>query len=222
PATSHRMAVLPHPRPNPSTWRSRTVSASMPSWPRDAPTRPRPAPHRSFPEPAIPPPSVRGTSSRPQRRHVQESISMSLSTFRPLGGLGLVVSTALALPSAESNPSLTHDPVVRLVDLSLNVMTAAGASTASDGEIEELQAGHHDPKRRGFTFQNAELAIAGAVDPYFTAQAYIVAGEEGFELEEAFAETSSLPQGLQVRAGYFYTEIGRTNPSHPHSSPWLT
>lgn len=147
---------------------------------------------------------------------------MSLSTFRPLGGLGLVVSTALALPSAESNPSLTHDPVVRLVDLSLNVMTAAGASTASDGEIEELQAGHHDPKRRGFTFQNAELAIAGAVDPYFTAQAYIVAGEEGFELEEAFAETSSLPQGLQVRAGYFYTEIGRTNPSHPHSSPWLT
>jgi len=107
------------------------------------------------------------------------------------------------------------------LDVSLDALFAAGGSTARDIE-GGTQLGAHDPNQRGFTVQNVELTLAGAVDPYFRAQSSIVyqlnsAGESIFELEEAFAETQSLPGGLQLRAGQFFTEFGRHNPTHPHA-----
>ena len=96
-------------------------------------------------------------------------------------------------------------------------MGAAGGSTANNSQIRELQGGEHDPRRRGFTFQQAELSFAGAIDPYFTAETYILASEEDVELEEAFFRTTSLPKSLELKGGYFLTEFGLNNPTHPHS-----
>jgi len=67
-----------------------------------------------------------------------------------------------------------------------------------------------------------ELTFSGAVDPYLRGDVSIVAmidaeGETVVELEEAFLTTTSLPWGFQVKAGQFFTEFGRLNPSHPHS-----
>src|SRR5262245_24018742 len=44
-------------------------------------------------------------------------------------------------------------------------LTSAGFSTARD--LDRLEVGDHDPRVRGFTIPNAELALDGAVDPYF-------------------------------------------------------
>jgi hypothetical protein len=41
-------------------------------------------------------------------------------------------------------------------------------------------------------------------------------GETVVELEEAFATSTSLPWGLQLKAGHYFTEFGRHNPQHPH------
>ncbi|MBK7403712.1 MAG: hypothetical protein IPJ41_03520 [Phycisphaerales bacterium] len=104
---------------------------------------------------------------------------------------------------------------------------AAGASTVPDDALQLLQGGDHDPRRRGFTLQAAELALTGAVDPYFTALANIaystdpITNDTNVELEEAYAQTSSLPWGLQVRAGQYLTEFGVMNPTHPHAWDWL-
>jgi len=105
------------------------------------------------------------------------------------------------------------------LNLSLDGLVAVGGSTEAD--VPALQLGSHDPSRRGFTLQNAELVLSGAVDPYFTAQANIVfvespEGETETEVEEFYATTSSLPHGLQVKGGLFWTEFGRLNPQHPH------
>jgi len=107
------------------------------------------------------------------------------------------------------------------MDISFDGLFAAGGSTANDIE-GGTQLGGHDPNQRGFTVQNVELTLSGAVDPYFRAQANIVlqldsGGETFIELEEAFAETTSLPWNLQAKAGQFFTEFGRLNPQHPHS-----
>ncbi len=122
-----------------------------------------------------------------------------------------LVATLAALGAAESPSTPTQaatEPIpalggarLRLIDVGVNVMSVAGASTASDDEIGALFGGHHDPARRGFTLQQAELTMSGAVDPYFAATVHILAGEEGFELEDASAATTALPAGLQVRAG---------------------
>ncbi|MEJ5376661.1 MAG: hypothetical protein WHX93_08785 [bacterium] len=110
---------------------------------------------------------------------------------------------------------------LRLMDLSAVVNVAGGTSTKRSEQIEILQGGAHDPKRRGFTFQQLELSMLGAVDPYFTAESHLVVTEEGLELEEAFATTTTLPWGLQAKAGYYLTEFGLINPTHPHSWAWI-
>lgn len=112
-------------------------------------------------------------------------------------------------------------PVFRLVELSLNSLVTAGTSSAPESTIATLQQGGHDPQRRGVTVQNVELVLSGAVDPYFNAQANVITlidpeGETVVELEEAFATTTSLPAGLQAKAGQFLSAFGRHNAQHPH------
>lgn len=112
-------------------------------------------------------------------------------------------------------------PVARLIDISLVTLVAGGGSTADDTEVGELEAGAHDPNQNGFTLQQAELSLSGAVDPYFTGEAHIVGTTGGLELEEAFLSTTSLPFGLQVEAGYSLTEFGLLNPLHAHAWDWM-
>jgi hypothetical protein len=123
----------------------------------------------------------------------------------------------------ETAPALA--PRARLVDLSLDVVAAAGGSTADEAALEQLKAGGHDPKRNGVTLQGAELAIAGAVDPYFTARMQLIGvvdgGEVVIEVEEAFVSTSALPFGLEVKGGLFRTAFGRINPTHVHAWAWM-
>ena len=105
--------------------------------------------------------------------------------------------------------------------IGLSASTAVGGSNANNGVLANLQRGHHDPNRNGFTLQSAELFLGGSVDPYFDAQASIALnidgeGETTVELEEVFAQTRMLPYGLQLKAGQYYTEFGRHNPMHLH------
>lgn len=115
---------------------------------------------------------------------------------------------------------------LRLLDLSLNGLFAGGTSTKREEALQTLQGGGHDPRKRGFTVQNVEFSLMGAVDPYFTGEAHLIyfidprKGESVFELEEAFLTTTALPYGLQLEVGQFFTEFGQINPRHPHQWDW--
>jgi hypothetical protein len=110
---------------------------------------------------------------------------------------------------------------LRLIDISTDIIAAAGWSTATNDQLEDLQGGAHDPKRRGFTLQQAELGFSGAVDPYFRGDMFVVFTDTSVELEEAFLTTTSLPWRLQLEAGLFLTEFGVNNPRHPHQWTWV-
>ncbi len=109
----------------------------------------------------------------------------------------------------------------RLIDISWVTLFAAGTSTERNATLEDLEGGAHDPNQRGFTLQQGELSLSGAVDPYFTGESHIVFTPDGVELEEAFLTTTALPYGLQLEAGHFFTEFGRINPLHPHAWNWI-
>lgn len=106
---------------------------------------------------------------------------------------------------------------LRLIDVSFDVLSAAGSSTVGGQTLRDLQGGAHDPNRRGFTFQQGELSLAGAVDPYFIGEAHMVFTDSEVDLEEAFFVTTALPWDLQVKGGYYLTDFGRINPVHPHA-----
>lgn len=106
------------------------------------------------------------------------------------------------------------------LNIAFDGLFAVGTSTAR--EVEELQLGGHDPNQRGFSVQNVEMVLDGAVDPYFRGQGNVIffltpEGETELELEEAYLESLSLPANLQLRAGQYFTEFGRHNPTHPHT-----
>ena len=136
-----------------------------------------------------------------------------------------VVTPTLAEPAPAATPAapvtiLSGAAGKNFLNLSLDGLFAAGASTASD--VGALEPGGHDPAQRGFTVQNVEVVFEGAVDPYFRGQANVILqispeGESVVELEEAYATSTALPHGLQLKVGQFFTEFGRLNPSHPHS-----
>ncbi len=117
-------------------------------------------------------------------------------------------STATAKPAPAPASASSMNP-----DLSF-IADFAFAAFSSDAN---LQGGDHDPHENGFNLQGLELAASKAVDPYFKFNANLNFGEDGVEIEEAYATTLDLPHDLQVRAGQFLTQFGRINPTHPHA-----
>jgi hypothetical protein len=100
-----------------------------------------------------------------------------------------------------------------------SVFALAGSS---ERHLDRLEVGDHDPQQRGFNARNAEIALDGAVDPYFEGFANIVLkldnnNQTEIELEEAFLQTTGLPYGLQVKGGQFFDAFGRINATHPHT-----
>src|SRR5439155_15851902 len=90
------------------------------------------------------------------------------------------------------------------MNISFDELFALAGSTARD--LDHIEVGDHDPQQRGFNARNIELALDGAVDPYFEGFANIVFkldndNQTEVEVEEAFLQTTSLPFNLQLKAG---------------------
>jgi len=177
--------------------------------PAPAPEAPAPeAPAASAATPAAPPADTPPGGSPSERQALEAEIAAALGQDSPA-------------PAPPPPPASAPSPL-RLLDLSFDLVGAAGGSSASESDMRRLQGGGHDPKNRGFTVQNVELTFAGVVDPYLRGDANIVllideTGETVVELEEAYLTTLDLPLNLQLEAGQFFTEFGRLNPTHPHT-----
>jgi hypothetical protein len=78
-----------------------------------------------------------------------------------------------------------------------------------------IEQGGHAMDENGFKLQGLEMAVSGAVDPYFRYDMYFQFAE--VELEEAFLTTVALPINMQLRAGLMNAAFGRENAFHLHS-----
>ena len=79
-----------------------------------------------------------------------------------------------------------------------------------------------DPNKNKFYLQEAELQISAPVDPNTRLEAALAAHQnEGVELEEAFIQYLGLGQGLELRAGKMFNNIGALNTLHTHALPQI-
>ena len=75
--------------------------------------------------------------------------------------------------------------------------------------------------------RSMELNLAASVDPFATAYAVINAsadadtGDANLEIEEAAAQTTSLPWNLTLKGGRFFGEFGRLSYIHDHELPFV-
>lgn len=165
----------------------------------------------------------------PRPAGAQQTDSILRRQQRTLDSLAAVVREAsarldsLARAGAEAAPAPAAGPA-RAAGAYMNIgfdgLVDAGWS--SNPDVRSLQLGDHDPKVRGFTVPNAEIAIDAVVDPYFKGFTNIALkldenGETGIELEEMYFLSTSLPHNLQLKGGQFFAEFGRQNTQHPHA-----
>ncbi|HZW75741.1 MAG TPA: hypothetical protein VFF43_19490, partial [Caldimonas sp.] len=69
-----------------------------------------------------------------------------------------------------------------------------------------------------FSLSETELGLAASIDPWLRGQAAIsFAPDNSVEVEEAFVQTTSLGNGLSLKAGRFFSGIGYLNPQHSHT-----
>ena len=109
---------------------------------------------------------------------------------------------------------------VRLLDISLNLMGAAGGSTANNSEIKLLHGGEHDPRRRGFTFQQAELSFAAAVDPLFQGRRRTSSRrKKTWSWKRRFSRPHRCRRALSSRAAIFSPSLVSTTPLIPTAGP---
>ena len=130
-------------------------------------------------------------------------------------------AAALQQPWSPAQPLTIARAGSAYMNISFDVLMDVGGSTMADPS-QFLELGDHDPSNNGFSLRNAEIAVDGAVDPYFKGYGNIVYKLDqnngtGVELEEAYLVTTSLPDNLQIKAGQFFAAFGRQNSQHPHS-----
>jgi len=113
------------------------------------------------------------------------------------------------------------------LDAAQQVVTPAQAGVTSSGNgfnpalsliLSGLYSHSRDPsKNRGFSVGESELGLSANVDPWFSGFAAIsFDADNNASVEEAYVQTTSLGNGLTVKAGRFFSSIGYLNSQHSH------
>jgi len=71
---------------------------------------------------------------------------------------------------------------------------------------------------RGFNLGESEVTLSANIDPwFFGALTLAVSPENEIAAEEAFIQTTALPDGLKLKVGRFYAGLGYLNEQHAHT-----
>ena len=74
------------------------------------------------------------------------------------------------------------------------------------------------PGVKGFSLGESELNISANVDPWFYGALNLaITSDNSASVEEAYVQTTALPDGLTLRAGRFLSGIGYLNDKHAHT-----
>ncbi len=72
--------------------------------------------------------------------------------------------------------------------------------------------------QRGFSLAESELGISANVDQlFYGAMNFAIHPDDTVSTEEAFIQTTALPQGMTLKAGRYFSGIGYLNEQHAHA-----
>ena len=156
------------------------------------------------------------------RRKLEEQIAKELGQGSPQPPPAAGPPTAQgqgAAPGAAAPAGTGGNPMARLLllpDISA-IGDFQGVYDSYDVPGRSPRGGWFAPRDKPTPqFQELELALQSVIDPYARADVFIGFSPDGVDVEEAYLTTLNLPAGLQLRAGKFFSPVGRQNQQHPH------
>lgn len=143
--------------------------------------------------------AVVASNAAPSSAAPASAVNANGSAF-PTSDASVTAGADTSLASSSGSGSALTQPIPILggggsktyMNISFDGLFALAESSARD--LYNVEVGDHDPQQRGFNARNAEIALDGAVDPFFEGFANIVLklnndNETEIELEEAFMQT---------------------------------
>jgi hypothetical protein len=130
-----------------------------------------------------------------------------------------VVDTSVAAPTGASSGGATaFNPQISLI------LSGTYAHTSQDPGQARITGFALPPGAeigvgsRGFSLAESELALAANIDPWLAGNINLsITPDDTISAEEAFITTTSLPSGLVLKAGRFFSGIGYLNSQHSHT-----
>ena len=133
---------------------------------------------------------------------------------------GQPAATAAAVPAAAPQP-----PAPDVAPQLGGAGEAAAKSLNPDISLigDFVGAAGHPGNRptSALEMHESELGVQAIIDPYGRADFFITFGEHGVDLEEGYITFTSLPAGLQLKAGKMRAAFGKANTLHNHVLPWV-
>ncbi len=129
----------------------------------------------------------------------------------------MVAVEPVPLPAAAGGGPTAFNPAISVI------LAGQYADTSEDPESYHIAGfmpsdGEIGPGERSFNLGESELTLSASVDPYFAASLTVALGAEGdLGVEEAFFRTTSLPAGLSLKGGRFFSGFGYLNEIHAHA-----
>jgi hypothetical protein len=114
-----------------------------------------------------------------------------------------------------------------LIGIAFANSPSAGVTNPDISAIGQIRSGiagdpTFDPDEATLSLGECEFIFDAALNPYFRGFFTVAAGEEGFEVEEAYATVlRGLGYGLGLKAGRYRLGFGKLNPVHAHAYPFL-
>ena len=124
-----------------------------------------------------------------------------------------------AAPSATGANGNAFNPAISLV------LDGQLAHHSLDPESYERSGfplvGEGEPSAKGLSLGESEITLSANIDDKFYGQLTLAVesedGEDGIGIEEAFVDTTALPDGMQLRFGRFFSNLGYLNSRHAHT-----
>ncbi|MFN0301946.1 MAG: hypothetical protein ACKVQU_16520 [Burkholderiales bacterium] len=118
--------------------------------------------------------------------------------------------------ASQQDRQSAFNPAISLIMQGRNANLSQSPDTYRIGGF--MPSGTGGPGPRGLSLSETELAISAAVDPYFSGHfTGALAPEGGFEVENAYFQTTAVGRGFTLKGGRYFSEIGYLNKQHQHS-----
>ena len=135
----------------------------------------------------------------------------------PSDGTPAAAAPAAAATSAGGGAN-SFNPALSLILSGIYTRTARDPANYTISGFQLPTAAAAGPGTRGFSLAESELDFAASIDPWLRGGANIsLHGDNTVSVEEAFIQTTSLGNGLSLKAGRFFSGVGYLNQKHAHT-----